>query len=106
MVAELGVDVDPFVLQLYASLAEESGRSFPRGRALRCPQEGAGRACALGSHDRHAANVLPIAHEIEAAGITSAREVAKALNTRAVRTARGGDCDHSMVRNLLASGDR
>jgi hypothetical protein len=44
-------------------------------------------------------NVLPIVRQIEAAGATTHRAIAAALNVRGIRTARGGD---GTVRNLLA----
>jgi hypothetical protein len=37
-----------------------------------------------------AANVLPIIHQIQAAGAETPRAVAAALNARGIRTARGG----------------
>ena len=52
--------------------------------------------------DAFAANVLPIVRQIQAAGATTHRAIAQALNDRGVRTARGGDWHDSTVRNLLA----
>ena len=52
--------------------------------------------------DSFAANVLPVARQLQAAGITTVRAIAEALNARGIRTARGGDWRHSTVRNLLA----
>jgi hypothetical protein len=52
--------------------------------------------------DAFAANVLPIVRQIQTAGATTARAIAKALNERGVRTARGGEWHDSTVRNLLA----
>jgi hypothetical protein len=49
--------------------------------------------------DAFAANVLPIVRQIRAAGATTFRAIAKALNDRGVRTARGGDWHDSTVRN-------
>jgi hypothetical protein len=50
------------------------------------------------------ANALPIVRQIEAAGATTHRAIAAALNARGIRTARGGAWHDSTVRNLLASG--
>ena len=74
-----------------------------RKRSLRqIAEELPGAAAQREAADRHAANVLPIVREIQAAGITGVREIAKALNARGVRTVRGGEWHHSTVRNLLA----
>jgi DNA invertase Pin-like site-specific DNA recombinase len=119
VVAELGADVDPFVLHLYAALAEKERTLIAertRAALARKKAQGAvlgnrtnlpeaqvkGAAANREAADKHAANVLPIVREIQAAGITSARDIAKALNARGIRTARGGEWHHSTVRNLLA----
>jgi hypothetical protein len=51
-----------------------------------------------------AANVLPIVRQIQAAGATTFRAIATALNDRGARTARSGLWHDSTVRNLLALG--
>ena len=51
--------------------------------------------------DGFAANVLPIVRQIQAAGATTHRAIAAALNARGIRTARGGAWHDSTVRNLL-----
>jgi Recombinase len=53
--------------------------------------------------DAFAANVLPIVRQIQAAGATTFRAIATALNNRGVRTARGGAWHDSTVRNLRQS---
>jgi hypothetical protein len=68
LVAELGSDVDPFVLHLFADLARSSARSSPRAPCSGCsrcsPQERRrGREV-----DRYAANMLPIIREAQKAG--------------------------------------
>jgi hypothetical protein len=52
--------------------------------------------------DAFAANVPPIVRQIQAAGATTLRAIAVALNDRGVRTARGGIWHDSTVRNLMA----
>jgi hypothetical protein len=52
--------------------------------------------------DAFAANVLPIIESLRSAGVTDLRGLAKALNQRAVRTARGGRWHVSNVRNVIA----
>jgi DNA invertase Pin-like site-specific DNA recombinase len=49
-----------------------------------------------------AANVLPIIENIKASGATSFEAIAKALNARGIRTARGGRWHSTSVRTLLA----
>jgi hypothetical protein len=49
----------------------------------------------------HAANVLPIIRQI-AAGGASLRKIADELNTRGIKTARGGLWYAATVRNVIA----
>jgi DNA invertase Pin-like site-specific DNA recombinase len=118
IVAELGADVDPFILHLFAALAEKERamiatrtrdalqRAKARGVKLEGPKLAQARkaaAKAIGATaDRHAANVLPIIREIQRAGATSLRAIAEALNARGVATARGGKWQAMTVSNLLA----
>lgn len=117
IVAELGADADPFMLHLYAALAEKeraliSARTKAAlaakkkdGAKLGNPRAaesvGKARAAHKAAADQFAANVLPIVREIQAAGRTSLRDIAATLNTRGVLTARGGQWGASSVRNLL-----
>jgi DNA invertase Pin-like site-specific DNA recombinase len=118
VVAELGPDVDPFVLHLFAALAEKervliSGRTKSalaaakaRGVALGNPNIEAVRARAVraikAEADRVAGNVLPIIAEIRRSGATTLRQIADALNARGVPTPRGGRWHAMSVRNVLA----
>ena len=118
IVAELGADADPFMLHIYAALAEkERALIADRTRAALAAKkaQGAklgnptnlgeaqakGAAANRAAADAFAANVLPIIRQIEAAGATTHRAIAEALNARGIRTARGGAWYHSTVRNLL-----
>jgi len=123
IVAELGADADPFMLHLYAALAEKERRLIgertraalrackARGVQLGNPRNSR-EAAALGrevqteSADAFAANVLPIIESLRASGITDLRGVAGALNTRGVRTARGGRWHVSNVKNVIDRVDR
>jgi DNA invertase Pin-like site-specific DNA recombinase len=119
IVAELGADADPFMLHIYAALAEkERALIADRTRAALAQKKAQGTV--LGNRtnlrdaqakgvatnqkaaDGFAANVLPIVRQIKAAGVTTHRGIAQALNDRGVRTARGGSWHDSTVRNLLA----
>src|SRR6478736_4490346 len=117
LVAELGPDVDPFVLHLFAALAEKErglistrtrqalAAAKARGVTLGNPRLRAARKNALkavtAEADRFAANVLPIIREAQRAGATSLREIAAALNARGVPTARGGQWHAKSVSNIL-----
>ena len=118
VVAELGADVDPFILHLFAALAEKERAMIStrtkaalkaakaRGVKLGGPKLAQARKAALqtigAAADNHAANVLPIIREIRKAGATTLREIADALNARGVQTARGGQWYATTVSNVLA----
>ena len=61
-----------------------------------------GRQAQRAAADQFAANALPVIESIRAAGATSFEAIAKALNARGIRTARGGRWHSTTVRNLLA----
>jgi DNA invertase Pin-like site-specific DNA recombinase len=122
IVAELGADADPFMLHLYAALAEKERYLIAgRMRVALAAKKAAGaklgnrtnlaEAQAKGAEalskgaDALAANVLPIVRQIQAAGAATPRAIAVALNARGVRTARGGAWHDSTVRNLLARAE-
>jgi DNA invertase Pin-like site-specific DNA recombinase len=117
LVAELGPDVDPFVLHLFAALAEKERALIStrtrqaltaakaRGVTLGNPMLAVARKSALEAvtieADRFAANVLPIIREAQRAGAATLREIASALNARGVATARGGQWYAKSVANIL-----
>jgi DNA invertase Pin-like site-specific DNA recombinase len=118
LVAELGPDVDPFILHLFAALAEKE-RALISARTRAALQAAKERGVKLGgpklrqarkraaaaiqaSADRHAANVLPIIREVQKAGARTLREIADALNARGVPTARGGRWFATSVSNVRA----
>ncbi|WP_095081913.1 recombinase family protein [Mesorhizobium sophorae] len=119
IVAELGADADPFMLHLYAALAEKERRLISErtkaalasrktngaklGNQTNSAEAAAkGRAVSISEADRFAETVLPIIASIQRSGITSLRGLAIALNNRGVRTARNGHWQVSNVRNILA----
>jgi DNA invertase Pin-like site-specific DNA recombinase len=118
LVAELGPDVDPFILHLFAALAEKEramiatrskaalAAAKARGVKLGGPKLAEAREAAAASikalADRHAANVLPVIREIRRAGATSLHQIADALNARGISTARGGQWYAKSVSNVLA----
>jgi hypothetical protein len=60
-----------------------------------------GAAANRATADVFAVDVLPVVRQIQAAGVTTHRAIAAALNARGIRTARGGAWYDSTVRNLL-----
>lgn len=117
LVAELGPDVDPFVLHLFAALAEKE-RSLISARTRQALSAAKARGVTLGNPslhtarksavkavkaeaDRYAANVLPIIREAQKAGARTLREIAEALNARGIATARGGQWYAQSVANIL-----
>jgi DNA invertase Pin-like site-specific DNA recombinase len=118
LVADLGPDVDPFVLHLFAALAEKervliSGRTKSalaaakaKGVKLGNPRIEVARSRAVASlqaeADRAASNVLPIIAEIRRSGATTLRAIGEALNARGVPTPRGGRWHAMSVRNVIA----
>jgi DNA invertase Pin-like site-specific DNA recombinase len=105
LVAELGADVDPFMIHIYAALAEKE-RAFISQRTKAALAAAKARGVRLGNPsiakaqvagvdrvkteaDRFAANVMPVIREAQRAGASSLRAIADVLNARGVRTARG-----------------
>jgi DNA invertase Pin-like site-specific DNA recombinase len=121
LVTELGVDADPFMLHIYAALAQKE-RALIAERTRSALAQKKAQGAILGSRtnlaeaqgkgvdavraqaDTFAASVLPIVRQIEAAGETTLKAIATALNARGIRTARGGQWHDSTVRNLLMRG--
>ncbi|GAB5426956.1 MAG: recombinase family protein [Devosia indica] len=118
VVAELGADTDPFVLHLYAALAEKERRLISeRTKAALAAKKAQGvklgnrtnldeasskgNAVLRAQADQFAANVLPVVETIRGAGVSTLRGIADALNARGVKTARGGKWYAATVRNLL-----
>ena len=120
IVAELGIDADPFMLHLYAALAEKERRLIgertkaalaarkDRGAKLGNPRN-AREAAAIGRQsiveeaNALAANVMPIIASLRESGVRDLRGIAAALNDRGVRTARGGRWHVSNAKNVIDS---
>ena len=117
VVAELGPDVDAFVLHLFAALAEKE-RALISTRTRQALSAAKARGVTLGNPklhvarknaveavkaeaDRYAANVLPIIREAQKAGASTLRQIAEALNARGIPTARGGQWYAQSVANIL-----
>ena len=117
IVAQLGDDVDPFTLHIFASLAEKE-RSLISVRTKAALAQAKARGVKLGAHnpkigveagtkaliaaaDRHAATVCPIIAEMQRNGTSSPAALAAALNARGIPTARGGLWYGTTVSNVL-----
>jgi DNA invertase Pin-like site-specific DNA recombinase len=118
LVAELGANADPFMLHIYAVLAEKK-RALISDRTRMALAQKKAQGVVLGDRtnladasangadanrvaaDTFAANVLPVVRQIAASGVKGSRAIAAALNTRGVRTARGGEWHATTVRNLM-----
>ena len=118
IVAELGADADPFMLHLFAALAEKErvmissrtkvalAAAKAKGVKLGNPNLGAARETANVVRgkiaDDFAATVLPAIAEIRATGATTLRAIAIALNRRGFKTPRGSEWAAMSVSNVLA----
>jgi DNA invertase Pin-like site-specific DNA recombinase len=119
IVAELGRDADPFMLHLYAALAEKERRLISErttaalqakkasgaklGNPINlCVAGSLGRAAQAQVADDFAANLMPLVQAIRNAGAVTLSDIASALNGRGVRPTRGSKWHRSSVRNLLA----
>jgi DNA invertase Pin-like site-specific DNA recombinase len=119
IVAELGRDADPFMLHLYAALAEKERRLISErtkaalaakkasGARLGNPRNiklagSAGRTAQILAADQFAAGLVPIVNAIRTTGATTLEAITRALNERGIRSARGASWHVSSVSNLLA----
>jgi DNA invertase Pin-like site-specific DNA recombinase len=119
IVAELGRDADPFMLHLYAALAEKERRLISErtraalaakkaagaclGNPSNIAQAGAvGRSVQVATADAFVANVMPIIAAIRSTGATTLEAITQALNQRGIRAPRGGQWRASSVAYVLA----
>jgi DNA invertase Pin-like site-specific DNA recombinase len=118
IVAELGRDADPFMLHLYAALAEKERRLIAErtksalaakkaaGATLGNPTNlghagSLGRASLARTADEFASGLLPVLEAIRSTGAITLASMAIELNRRGIRSARGGMWHRSSVANLL-----
>jgi DNA invertase Pin-like site-specific DNA recombinase len=118
IVAELGRDADPFMLHLYAALAEKERRLIAErikaalaakkaagarlGNPLNLAHAGnIGRAALIDVADEFAKDLTPVLQSVRANGAITLASMAMELNRRGVKSARGGQWHRSSVRNLL-----
>jgi DNA invertase Pin-like site-specific DNA recombinase len=113
VVAELGPNVDPFMLHIYAAVAQQE-RSVIAARTRDALKAAKRRGVKLGrtgliraKENKAAAKALasslsPTISELRAGGVTSVRAVAAELNRRKVPTPRGGQWHPTTVTRVLA----
>src|SRR5215207_1897888 len=114
LVAELGPDADPFMLHIYAALAEKERRlisartkaalAAAKDRGKRLGRNGAERLAPAYKAEamKRAADLAPVIEEVRVAGASSLREIAAALNLRNVPTMRGGMWSAAQVSRVLS----
>jgi DNA invertase Pin-like site-specific DNA recombinase len=107
----------PFMLHIYAAVAEQEARNISertkaamqaakaRGKKMGGPKLAQarllGHAANRKNADLFAANVRPLVDQIRSSGVTTLRGVAAALAARGVPTARGGAWSAAQVGNLM-----
>jgi DNA invertase Pin-like site-specific DNA recombinase len=123
IVAELGRDADPFMLHLYAALAEKERRLIAertraalaakkaQGAKLGNPHNIAtagalGREALVSAADQFAANLLPLVRAIQSTGAVTLEAITCALNDRGIRPMRGTRWYASSVSNLLVRAQK
>jgi DNA invertase Pin-like site-specific DNA recombinase len=119
VVAELGRDADPFMLHLYAALAEKERRLISeRTKAALAAKKRAGielgnptnlgeagklgRAIQTETADRFCGEIRPVIEAVQKTGATTLRSICAALNQRGIHAPRGGKWYPSSVANLMA----
>lgn len=117
VVAELGHAIDPFMLHIYAAVAEKERKLIgQRTREALAPLRGTGKlgnpnwqASVARGHERQTANaeskkanLRPIIESIKANGIDTLKGIAAELTARKVPTPRGGEEWHAtQVRRVM-----
>jgi DNA invertase Pin-like site-specific DNA recombinase len=123
IVAELGRDADPFMLHLYAALAEKERRLISeRTKAALAAKRAAGarlgnrtnidlagslgRSVQAETADQFTTSLLPVVNAIRSNGANTLEAITQALNQRGIRSARGSHWHVSSVANLLSRAKR
>jgi DNA invertase Pin-like site-specific DNA recombinase len=120
IVAELGADVSPFMLHIYAAVAEQEramisqrtkdALTAAKARGIKLGNPNIAKAQKTAANvrtanaDAFAVNVLPIIRDIRESG-ASMRKTAEALNLRGIPTARGGTWAATQVSDILKRGE-
>ncbi|MGJ0506175.1 MAG: recombinase family protein [Methylocystis sp.] len=117
IVAELGVDADPFMLHLFAAVAEKERRMISE-RTKAALAAAKRRGVELGNPvlkeivapinarrqreaDAFAKQIKPVIGEIQASGVKTVRAIAAALNQRGIPTVTGREWKAQSVANIV-----
>ena len=119
---ELGMNVEPFMLHIWASLAEKRADEISKRTkaALQAKIAGGwkagnpditkhsvrGRKTQMKKADEFALKLAPVVHGFQADGVTTNNGLALHLNQAGIKTARGGQWHASSVGNLLKRLER
>ena len=123
IVAELGRDADPFMLHLYAALAEKERRLISErtkaalavrkangsklGNPTNIREAGdLGRATAIAAADDHAMALVPLLRTLRNGGAITIGAITRSLNDRKISTPCGSRWHVSTVANLLARAQK
>jgi DNA invertase Pin-like site-specific DNA recombinase len=123
IVAELGRDADPFMLHLYAALAEKERRLISeRTKAALAVRKASGgklgnpsnireagklgRASLIAAADAHAEALLPLLRTLRSEGAITIGAITRSFNERKIPTSRGSRWHVSAVANLLARAQK
>jgi DNA invertase Pin-like site-specific DNA recombinase len=118
MVADLGSNPDPFMLHLWAALAEKErnviaqrtrdalAQAKANGKQLGnrtnlAEAQAIGRQVVADQAQQRAKNILPVIREIQGAGCSTLREIAEVLNQRGIQTARGAEWTAMAVKRVM-----
>lgn len=127
VVAELGTDVDPFMLHIYAAVAEQEREVISKrtrdalaaakargtklggvreGQRMTADAQAKGRETRTAKAMQRARDLAPIIREVREEGATSLGAIAKALTARQIATPRGkGEWSAMQVKRLLAQAE-
>jgi len=111
-------DATPVMLHFYAAMAEQEARDISQrttaalaalkargvvlGNRTNLPEAAKmGLAVRQTQANDFARNVLPIIHQIRAAGVEGYQAIAETLNARGIKTVRGGEWFAQSVKNVL-----
>jgi len=118
IVAELGSNPDPFMLHLWAALAEKERTVIAQrtrdalaqkkaagtqlgNRTNLAEAQAIGRQVVADQAQQRAENILPVIREIQGAGCSTLREIAEVLNQRGIQTARGAEWTAMAVKRVM-----
>jgi DNA invertase Pin-like site-specific DNA recombinase len=122
IVASIGLAADPFMLHIYAALAEQERTMISQrtsaalqrlkadGVQLGSPRAKLAKARLVAADvvgaeaDRFAAGVMPFIKQAQKAGAVTQQQIVDALNARGIPTARGGAWTRASVVNVMARG--